>query len=49
MIRLVSNMLDMARIEAEGFRLNADWLSLEEVLHSACHTLEQLFPDVVID
>ncbi|WP_241649862.1 two-component system sensor histidine kinase KdpD [Rosenbergiella collisarenosi] len=48
MIRLVSNMLDMARIEAEGFRLTADWLSIEEVLQSACEAIERLFPEVEI-
>ena len=49
MIRLVSNILDMARIEAEGFHLNTDWLSMEEILQSARESIERLFPDVQID
>lgn len=43
MIRLVSNILDMARIEAEGFHLNTDWLSVEEILQSAREAIERLF------
>lgn len=49
MIRLVSNILDMARIEAEGFHLNTDWLSVEEILQSAREAIERLFPEVQID
>lgn len=48
MIRLVSNILDMARIEAEGFRLTADWLSLEEIIQSASASIERLYPEVQI-
>ena len=43
-IRLVNNMLDMARIEADGFRPQSDWVSLEEVVGSALKSLEMLLP-----
>ncbi|WP_338563140.1 two-component system sensor histidine kinase KdpD [Erwinia sp. E_sp_B04_8] len=43
-IRLVNNMLDMARIEDAGFRLRTDWISLEEVVGSAIKSLEMLLP-----
>ncbi|MEM6161479.1 two-component system sensor histidine kinase KdpD [Erwinia sp. P6884] len=39
-IRLVNNMLDMARIESEGFQLRADWVALDEVIASALRALE---------
>lgn len=41
-IRLVNNILDMARIEDAGFRLRTDWISLEEVVGSAMRSLESL-------
>nr|WP_024966894.1 two-component system sensor histidine kinase KdpD [Pantoea sp. IMH] len=43
-IRLVNNMLDMARIESEGFRLRADWVALDEVIASALRALDGVFP-----
>lgn len=43
-IRLVSNIVDMARIESEGFRLKTDWVSLEEIIGSALKSLETLLP-----
>lgn len=43
-IRLVNNMLDMARIEDAGFRLRTDWISLEEIVGSAIKSLEMLLP-----
>lgn len=39
-IRLVNNMLDMARIEGEGFRLQTDWVALDEVIGGALKSLE---------
>lgn len=39
-IRLVNNMLDMARIEADGFRPQTDWIALEEIIGSALKSLE---------
>nr|WP_113865838.1 two-component system sensor histidine kinase KdpD [Brenneria salicis]NMN90771.1 two-component system sensor histidine kinase KdpD [Brenneria salicis ATCC 15712 = DSM 30166]RBP63490.1 two-component system sensor histidine kinase KdpD [Brenneria salicis ATCC 15712 = DSM 30166]RLM30919.1 two-component system sensor histidine kinase KdbD [Brenneria salicis ATCC 15712 = DSM 30166] len=41
-ISLVNNMLDMARIESDGFRLKTDWVSLEEVVGSALKSLETI-------
>ncbi|MGS7950610.1 two-component system sensor histidine kinase KdpD [Klebsiella pneumoniae] len=43
-IRLVNNILDMARIEDSGFRLRTDWISLEEIVGSAMKSLEALLP-----
>lgn len=43
-IRLVNNILDMARIEDAGFRLRTDWISLEEIVGSAIKSLEALLP-----
>ncbi|MCG8710219.1 two-component system sensor histidine kinase KdpD [Brenneria sp. 4F2] len=43
-IRLVNNMLDMARIEADGFRLKTDWVALEEVIGSTLKSLEAILP-----
>ncbi|QZN96816.1 two-component system sensor histidine kinase KdpD [Symbiopectobacterium purcellii] len=43
-IRLVNNMLDMARIEGEGFRLQTDWVALDEVIGGALKSLEALLP-----
>lgn len=41
-IRLVNNILDMARIEADGFRAQTDWIALEEVIGSALKSLESI-------
>lgn len=38
--RLVNNLLDMARIQSEGFRLHKEWLTLEEVVGSALKMFE---------
>lgn len=43
-IRLVNDMLDMARIEGEGFRLQTDWVALDEVIGGALKSLEALLP-----
>lgn len=43
-IRLVNNMLDMARIEAAGFRLKTDWVALEEVIGGTLKSLEAILP-----
>lgn len=43
-IRLVNNMLDMVRIEEEGFRLHTDWVALDEVIGGALKSLEPLLP-----
>lgn len=37
-------MLDMARIEGEGFRLQTDWVALDEVIGGALKSLEALLP-----
>ena len=41
-IRLVNNILDMARIESDGFRLRMDWIALDEVISSALKSLEAI-------
>ena len=43
-IRLVSNMLDMARIQSGGLNLQQEWLSLEEIVGSALTQLSSLLP-----
>lgn len=43
-IRLVNNMLDMARIEGEGFRLQTDWVALDDVIGSALKSLDAILP-----
>ncbi|WP_034949512.1 two-component system sensor histidine kinase KdpD [Erwinia oleae] len=43
-IRLVNNMLDMARIESDGFRLRTDWVALDDVIASAMRSLEAILP-----
>lgn len=50
-IRLVNNMLDMARIETDGFRLQTDWVALEEIIGSALKSLEAILPvqDIQLD
>lgn len=50
-IRLVNNMLDMARLETDGFRLQTDWVALEEIIGSALKSLETILPveDVRLD
>ncbi|CAK9885892.1 MAG: Sensor protein KdpD [Candidatus Erwinia impunctatus] len=40
MVRLVNNILHMARLESEGFRLRTDWTTLDEVIGSALRSLE---------
>lgn len=57
-IRLVNNILDMARIESDGFRLRMDWIALDEVISSALKSLEAILvvqdvrlslpPDVIL-
>lgn len=37
--RLVNNLLDMARLESEGFYLRKEWQSLQEIVGSALTTL----------
>ncbi|NDL64377.1 two-component system sensor histidine kinase KdpD [Acerihabitans arboris] len=39
-IRLVNNMLDMARIQSGGLNLRAEWVALEEVVGSALKIME---------
>ncbi len=41
-IRLVNNMLDMARIESGGFHLRADWVALDEIIASALRSLDAI-------
>ncbi|KAA9001359.1 two-component system sensor histidine kinase KdbD [Affinibrenneria salicis] len=43
-IRLVNNMLDMARIEGDGFRPQTDWIALEEIIGSALQSLAAILP-----
>ena len=44
-IRLVSNMLDMARIQSGGLNLQQEWLALEEIIGSALTQLASLLPE----
>ncbi|QKJ86923.1 Two-component system sensor histidine kinase KdpD [Paramixta manurensis] len=41
-IRLVNNMLDMARIESDGLRLQTDWVALDELIGSSLTSLEAI-------
>ncbi len=41
-IRLVNNMLDMARIQSGGFNLRAEWITLEEAIGSAIKLMAPL-------
>jgi two-component system sensor histidine kinase KdpD len=43
-IRLVSNMLDMARIQSGGLNLRQEWLLLEELIGSALTQLAAILP-----
>ncbi|QNU43647.1 two-component system sensor histidine kinase KdbD [Mixta calida] len=43
-IRLVSNMLDMARIQSGGLNLHQEWLLLEELVGSALTQLAAILP-----
>lgn len=38
-IRLVSNMLDMARIQSGGLNLREEWLALDEVINGALNSM----------
>ncbi|SFC58632.1 two-component system sensor histidine kinase KdpD [Pragia fontium] len=40
--QLVNNLLDMARIQSGGFSLKKEWQSLEEIVGSALHTLDNI-------
>ncbi|WP_159565504.1 two-component system sensor histidine kinase KdpD [Budvicia diplopodorum] len=40
--QLVNNLLDMARIQSGGFAPKKEWQSLEEIIGSALHTLDNL-------
>lgn len=40
--RLVNNLLDMARIQSDGFATHCEWLTLEEVVGSALKMVEPL-------
>ncbi|WP_323034320.1 sensor histidine kinase KdpD [Pararhodobacter sp.] len=39
MLRLIENLLDMARLQSQGVELNRQWQSLEEILGVALHDL----------
>jgi two-component system sensor histidine kinase KdpD len=41
MLRLVENLLDMARLQAQGVELKRQWQSLEEILGAALHELHE--------
>ncbi len=43
-LRLVNNILDMARVEDRGFRLRTDWVAIEEICDSALRTLRSIVP-----
>ncbi|MGI8552021.1 MAG: sensor histidine kinase, partial [Dehalococcoidia bacterium] len=43
--RLVTNLLDLSRIEAGALRLDLDWNDLDELLRNAVYRLEQKAPD----
>ncbi len=42
MSRLVTNLLDMARLQTSGVQLRKDWQSIEEVIGSALHQLKHV-------
>src|SRR6185437_10506898 len=41
MLRLIENLLDMARLQAHGVELNRQWQSLEEIVGSALRELRE--------
>ena len=43
--RLVTNLLDLSRIEAGALRLDRDWNDLDELLRNAVDRVEQAAPD----
>ena len=43
--RLVTNLLDLSRIEAGALRLDLDWNDLDELLRSAIYRVENAAPD----
>ena len=45
---IVSNLLDMARIDSAHFSIRKDWQSIEEVIGSVLHTLTFSYPDIDI-
>jgi two-component system sensor histidine kinase KdpD len=47
--RLVTNLLDLSRIEAGALRLDLDWNDLEELLRNAVYRAERSFPDHTFD
>lgn len=42
MTELVTNLLDMARLQAGGMKLKKDWQSIEEIVGSACMQLHRV-------
>ncbi|OQW43062.1 MAG: two-component system sensor histidine kinase KdbD [Proteobacteria bacterium SG_bin4] len=42
MTELVTNLLDMARLQAGGVKLKKDWQSIEEIVGSACMQLQRV-------
>nr|MBA3756981.1 two-component system sensor histidine kinase KdbD [Nitrosomonas sp.] len=42
MTELVTNLLDMARLQAGGMKLKKDWQSIEEIVGSACTQLHHV-------
>ncbi|HND37250.1 MAG TPA: ATP-binding protein [Nitrosomonas sp.] len=42
MTELVTNLLDMARLQADGMKLKKDWQSIEEIVGSACMQLHRV-------
>jgi two-component system sensor histidine kinase KdpD len=42
MTELVTNLLDMARLQAGGIKLKKDWQSIEEIVGSACMQLHRV-------
>lgn len=45
MLRLIENLLDMARLQARGVELNRQWQSLEEIVGSALRELREPLRD----
>ncbi|OON38006.1 two-component system sensor histidine kinase KdbD [Izhakiella australiensis] len=41
-IRLVNNLLDMARLQSGGFRLHSEWMALDELIGGALQNLAPL-------
>ncbi|CCG89024.1 two-component system sensor histidine kinase KdpD [Erwinia piriflorinigrans] len=44
-IRLVNNLLDMARLQSGGFNLRREWMALDELIGSALRQLAPLLAD----